>query len=94
MTLHSQIFLISKFFFMKRVKIGKKRRKIAFFEIKIDLKLRFDIKNVLTIKRNDAHCTHNFIEDFHNHKVFKDSVPNGTYRVYSQVLKISSTVSK
>jgi hypothetical protein len=25
---------------------------------------------------------------FHNHKIFKDSVPNGTYRVHSQVLKI------
>jgi hypothetical protein len=31
---------------------------------------------------------------FHNHKTFKDSVPNGIYPVHSQVLKISSTVSK
>jgi hypothetical protein len=49
---------------MKNGKNWQKVEETAFSEIKIDLKLRFDIKNVLTIKRNDAHYTHNFIDNF------------------------------
>jgi hypothetical protein len=46
------------------VKNGQKWKKTTFFEIKIDLQLRFDVKNVLTIKRNAAYKTRNFIGNF------------------------------
>jgi hypothetical protein len=50
------------------MKNGQKWRKVekktTFFEIKIDLQLRFIFKNGLTILRNGAYYTHNFIWNF------------------------------
>jgi hypothetical protein len=48
-----------------------KSREKKFFEIKIDLQLRFDIKNVLTITKNDAYATRHHICIFLGINVYK-----------------------
>jgi hypothetical protein len=49
---------------MKNCQKWPKVNKNIFFKIKIDLQLRFDMKNVLTIKINAAFNTQNFIGNF------------------------------
>ena len=75
------------------VKNGKKQRKTTFFEIKIDLQLRFDIKKCsYYLKKWRLLQPQFYLEFFYKHEIFLNVLPNGTYRVYSRVLKISSIV--